>query len=222
MAHNLHYDTNSPPKPMKKLLLLAASLAAITSMQATPVNVSGSNGESTLQTILTPYGVGDVNTTQVVSDSYWTASSLTSVLLVEIAGYAGDNSFGIYKQGDTSSKVQIFAGSASAPALSGTIAVPLGWTSFGFYLSNPNAGFTWYSDASLNAGGGLDHFVTYAGAAPLSYFIGIEDLNLGDYDYNDMVVSVQMQSQSVPDAGATAALLGLGFAAVAAFRRRMK
>jgi hypothetical protein len=152
--------------------------------------------------------------------------------VIEIAGYAGDNSFGIYKQGSPGTTLEIFSGAAGAGAATALINLPVGWTSFGFYLANTAAGFIWYSDASLNAGGGFDHFVTYKGIAGETmtasgitfgsndYLIGIEDLNLGDYDYNDMVVKVHLNS--VPDSNATLALMGLGLAALVAVRRRQK
>jgi hypothetical protein len=157
-------------------------------------------------------------------------------MVIEIAGYAPNNAFGIYQQGNMANKLEIFAGSAAAGASTGLINMPLGWTSFGFYLSNTTANFTWYSDASLNAGGGLDHFVTYQGIAGQTmtasgitfgandYLIGVEDLNLGDYDYNDMVVKVHLTpvptQHSVPDGGATFALMGVGLCTVVALRRR--
>ena len=220
---------------MKKLLLLTASLFATLAAQATAINVSGANGEQPLTQIVAGTTI-DILNGQLASDSYFTAPSLSANMVIEIAGYAPNNAFGIYQQGNTANKLQIFAGSAAAGASTGLINLPLGWTSFGFYLSNTTANLIWYSDASLNAGGGLDHFVTFQGIAGQTmtasgitfgandYLIGIEDLNLGDYDYNDMVVKVHLtptpNQQSVPDGGATAALMGLGLGAIAALRRR--
>lgn len=221
---------------MKKLLLVTSSVfAALAASAATVVNVSGANGEQTLAQIVAGTSI-NVTTGQLASDSYFTAPSLSGNMVIEVAGYAPNNAFGIYQQGNAANKLEVFAGSAAAGAATALINVPLAWTSFGFYLSNTTAGFTWYSDAALNAGGGLDHFVTYQGIAGETmtasgitfgahdYLIGIEDLNLGDYDYNDMVVKVQLTpvptTHSVPDGGATLALISLGLGAVAVLRRR--
>lgn len=205
--------------------------AALTA-NATLVNVSGANGEQSLVQIVAGTSI-DIVGGQLASDSYFTAPSLSGNMVIEIASNAPNNAFGIYQQGNAANKLEVFSGSAAAGATTALINVPLAWTSFGFYLSNSAAGFTWYSDASLNAGGGLDHFVTYAGIAGQTmtasgitfgsndYLIGIEDLNLGDYDYNDMVVKVHLTPPpSVPDSGATLALVGVGLCAVAAIRRR--
>lgn len=88
-------------------------------------------------------------------------------MVIEIAGYAPNSAFGIYKSGSTADadKYQVFAGSAASGATNNPILIPIGWSSFGFYIKNTNAGFTWYSDSALNAGGGLDHFVAFQGTA---------------------------------------------------------
>jgi hypothetical protein len=217
---------------MKKLLLVSSFLAAHFA-HATVVNLAG--GEQNLQQIVAGTSI-DIVSGQLANDSYFSASSLSGAMVVEIAGYAPRNAFGIYEQGNLANKIEVFAGNAAAGAMSGLINLPLGWTAFGFYLTNSSANFTWYSDAALNAGGGLDHFVTYQGVAGETmtasgitfgsndYLIGIEDLNLGDYDYNDMVVKVHLtpsvSTYSVPDTGTTAALMGLGLGALVALRRR--
>ena len=217
---------------MKKLLLLGTSLFAALAANATVVNLSG--GEQDLQEIVDGTSI-DIVADQLASDSYFSAPSLSGQMVIEIAGHAPNNAFGIYEQGNTANKFEIFAGSAVANDVSGLI--PLAWSSFGFYLTNLSANFTWYSDALLNDGGQFDHFVTYKGTANETmsasgitfgsndYLIGIEDLNLGDYDYNDMVVKVHVTPtvttfNSVPDSGATAALMGLGLCALVALRRR--
>jgi hypothetical protein len=216
---------------VKKLLLLSASLFAALSAHATVVNLSGANGEQTLQQIVAGTTI-NIAADQLAADSYFAGSSLSGAMVIEIAGYAPNNSFGIYKQGSPGTTLEIFSGVASAGAASALINLPIGWSSFGFYMANSSANFIWYSDASLNAGGGYDHFVTYQGVAGQTmtasgitfgsndYLIGIEDLNLGDYDYNDMVVKVHLNS--VPDSSATLALMGLGLAALVAVRRRQK
>lgn len=215
---------------MKKLLTPLAVLSAVAAY-ATPI-LPGP--ETPLQTIINSSVSGitiDVNANQVVSDAYWTAgTSPAAYMLIEIAGYAGQNTFGIYQQGSPANKQEIFAGSVSGPSGPVSIVVPTTWSSFGFYMSNPNVGFTWYSDDSLNAGGALDHFAFFQGTAGAmlsgktfdanDYIIAIEDLNLGDKDYNDMVVLVQ-NVNAVPEGGATLALLGLAATALAFVRRKL-
>lgn len=211
------------------ILPLAAFALTLVSANATPVNVSGANGEQTLQQI-----VGssfNVNTAQLANDSYFTATSMSGKMIIELAGYAPDNAFGIYLKGSPAVQQQLFAGSAVAGNTAVIDVEALGWYEFGFFMRNITQGFIWYSDATLNAAGKLDHFVTFKGAAsPVpattgitlganDYLIGIEDLNLGDWDYNDMVVKVSLVPR-VPDTGATAALMGLGLAGLAILRRR--
>lgn len=214
---------------MKRFLLSVISLCtAAISGHATAINLSGANGESTLQTIAAGSTI-NIAADQITSDSYWTARSISGQMVVEIAGYAGSNAFGIFKQGSPGTRLQLFAGSAGAGANSGLLAIPTGWSSFGFYLENTSASFIWYSDASLNPFG-YDHFVTFKGTEGQTltssgvtfgnndYLIGIEDLNLGDYDYNDMVVKLHMNP--VPDAGSSALMLGGACALLCGLRRR--
>lgn len=217
---------------MKNLVLLGLLSVSVLSARATAINLSGANGEWTLQQILAGTTIDVVND-QLASDSYFSASAFSGQMVVEIAGYAPNNAFGIYQQGNTGNKVELFSGAASAGAVSALLSVPSGWSSFGFYLTNSNVGFTWYSDASLNADGGLDHFVMYQGTpgetltlngmtfGANDYIIGIEDLSLGDYDYNDMVVKVSLNN-SVPDSGSALALLGGALGLLAFARRRLK
>lgn len=214
---------------MKKLLLLLSALVAVTS-NATPILVGD---ETSLQTIINTKVTGtniDVNANQVALDSYWTSdSAVAAYMLIEIAGYAGDNTFGIYQVGSPWVRQEIFSGSVSANSSSYAVAIPAAWAAFGFYMYNPNAGFVWYSDNNLNAGGAQDHFAFFQGAAGATlngwtydandYIIAVEDLNLGDQDYNDMVVLVQ-NVKSVPDGGATVIMLGLAFSGLALLRRR--
>jgi hypothetical protein len=216
---------------MKKfLLLLSAVAASAVTASATPILVGS---ETSLQSIINSNVVGtsiNVNTNQVANDSYWTGdSSSAAFLIIELAGYAPNNAFGIYQTGSPVNKHQVFAGSVNGPSGQIALAVPTTWSSFGFYIQNTSAGYTWYSDPALN--GGLDHFVAFQGAAGAhmgpslgnasfdanDYILGIEDLNLGDKDYNDMVVLVQNVNR-VPDAGMTLAFLGLGIAGLCLLR----
>lgn len=191
--------------------------------------------ETALQAILDSHVGGglapNVQTAQISDDTYWHANgnSFSAHLVVELAGYAPNNSFGIYQRGNPAITQQLFGGADSAGA-NATVSIPAGWTDFGFYLQNTVDNFIWYSDPSLNAGGGLDHLVVVSGAPGLSldgqpfgtkdYIFAWEDLNLGDQDYNDMVLTVR-GIQPVPEAAGTAALLGLAFCGLHTLRRRL-
>ncbi|MBN9692869.1 MAG: DUF4114 domain-containing protein [Verrucomicrobia bacterium] len=164
-------------------------------------------------------------------DAYWNilGSTPSAVLVLEIAGNAGVNKLGIFKKGDVSSKQQLFDGSASPNGSS--ITFTPSWDDFGFYIEKQGS-YTWYSDTSLNSGGKKDHLVAYKGQGDdllikgsthiwdsSSYLLAWEDLNLGDADYNDMVVLVKNVTP-VPDSGTTMALLGLGLVGIGVLRQK--
>jgi len=107
-----------------------------------------------------------------VTDQTWTVPGIlgsgtaSTALLLEIAGNAGINSFGIYNL-NSGQMLQVFAGSDSGVTTAtvtfsgGTATVNshslyVG-SAFGFYLQTAG-GPTWYSQQSLN--GGDDHMVT--------------------------------------------------------------
>jgi hypothetical protein len=169
-------------------------------------------------------------------DSYWTAlgggSSSSASIVIEIAGYAGNNRFGIFNAANPAERMEIFSG-ADASGVMETFTPT--WNVFGFYLENTvNGNFTWFSDSSLNPSGQRDHMVAYAGQGgdldlggaagtqnwdANSYILAWEDLNLGDWDYQDMVILVK-NVRPVPDAGTTLVLLGGSIGVLGLFRRQ--
>ncbi|MEJ5252679.1 MAG: DUF4114 domain-containing protein [Chthonomonadetes bacterium] len=163
-----------------------------------------------------------------VLDVWFTTSGPDwAAIKIEIAGLANQNKFGVYKQGDPSTKKQLFdgsAGPASPPVVFNPI-VELGTTDFGFYLERgtPNTpGYViWYSESSLNPDGDGQHFAFFT-APPLvpglkAYYVGAEDLKLNqsDRDYQDMVVYVA----NIPDASTWMLFLS-GMPAVLMLRRK--
>ena len=172
-----------------KLKLLAATIALsawTVSVNATPVDVSESNGESSLQTILNGLTVGgvssvDVNADQAAPDDVWTNtdSGISPVRFVaEIAGNAAINSFGIYDPSNPGNMFTIFGGASTPGAIStfgldadGSVFADQGGgfsdtgidfssTNFGFFMNT--AGNTFYSQMALNPGG-EDQMVAYQG-----------------------------------------------------------
>lgn len=247
---------------MKRLIAISSLLTALNAHAVmTSVNSLGEWGTSAsagLQGIIDARGntlvsIGnDAHQVDDANDSLWSATgSLSAGMVVELAGFAPNNSFGIYNALNPSERMQIFGGSAVAGDLSGTIS-STPFSTFGFYLENTKEGFTWFSDSSLNSEG-KDHMVAYAGQgetlglgnnpdAPSNSFVwdedtlllGWEDLSLGDADYNDMVVMIKnvrspssvgetlTTSESVPDTASTASLLALSFLALGIAQRRKR
>lgn len=155
-------------------------------------------------------------------------------IVLEAAGFANTNRFGIYDTGGTN-RIEIFNGANDTNSIAAlqwdlnTNAVSLtrsdnnGITftdfgvlgtiehlSFGFYLESVQGIF--FSENSLNAGG-LDYLVVLQGLVADAWTLGFEDLlGLGDRDYNDFVVGISdvlPTSQQVPEP-VPLLMLGLG------------
>ncbi len=164
---------------------------------ATPVNVSGANGEDTLQDVFDNITVGgpssiDVNADQLSQSGYWSigasGGSFTQ-MIIEIAGYADQNAFGIFDAADPGNRFQLFSGAQQANS-SGS-AVTFGFTVgnevylgdpfnptstvfsdslFGFYLDSPDGLF--FSAPDLNPDGAA-HMVAFQGN-------GVDELQVGN------------------------------------------
>lgn len=228
-------------------LSLAASLLMAGASWATTIN--GTSLQTTLNNITTG-GVSsvNVNTDQVNLDQYWqlTASGgSVATMIIELAGFADNNTFGVFDAANPSNKVTLFSGVASSGdqavlsiKASGAVYVNLVNTgvvfasdNFGYFLSGP--GGTFYSDAALNTDS-TDHMVAFQGKGDLvtlpgylegswtpdEYVLGWEDVAFGDNDFDDMVVMVE-SVQPVPEP-TTLGLMGLGLLSLALLARRKK
>ena len=242
--------------------LLAAALLICTSVaradvinpfNTRPVTVGPpAGGEASLQSILDGmFGVGVVNAaTDQQSAGMWGVGSFPPVisptLVVEWAGNAGSNTFGIWFGTDTASLtlVPIFLPAAQGSTLSGVatlawsggslfIGAPFGGCgttinctpggvagtnplSFGFYIDGP--GGTWFTVDQLNGVAGAQALMYGSPTATDTFAIAFEDLANGDNDYNDMVVKVESITP-VPEPG-TLALFGTGLIGIAGLVRR--
>lgn len=242
---------------MKRFKFLCAVAVIALSAQAGATPITGSSLQNRLNDITYGDAAGtadvnfyDVQTDQVADDGAWeltaTGGSFNR-LIFELAGYANRNTFGIYDIHDPSNRLQIFAGSAGAGAISGIVenagfmfevlgggSAAFSSSTFGYYLSGP--GGTFFSQDHLNAAGG-DQMVAFQGQGDLyvdasghgpglftsgEFILAWEDLVVGrsDRDYNDFVVMVE--SVTPVPAPATLALLGLGLLGLGASARRRR
>jgi hypothetical protein len=178
------------------------------------------------------------------NDAYWSiqgTGTSAATVVIEIAGNAPFNSFGIFDATNAAVSVQVFAGAAAqgaqaAISLTGDGSVSVNFVDtgvdfagnlLGFYLdtggANPNR---FYSRTSLNADG-KDHLYAYRGEGDKiqipgllagiwsadEYALAFEDtLGGGDMDHNDFIALVESVNPVPVPAAVLLGFLGLGAA----------
>lgn len=210
------------------IFCLAAGVATATVANAAVINlrpvIMNPNDEASLDQVLNKNIHDSGPRIDVSADQNPTAvftheanDGAVATMIIELANLAKVNTFGLYSYGDTSNKVEIFAGSAKQGnqvqvsflangdvMVNNTVVAHNFSRDFGFYLQNNRN--TWYTEDSKN--GGEAHSLVYKGndltklklpgQQPGTFnkddwIVAWEDLphSWSDKDYNDMVVMIQ-------------------------------
>lgn len=167
------------------------------------------------------------------------SSDTSALLFYEGAGYAKSNVFGIYAYGDTSKKIQIFSGAASANSntaviwvgndvyvnnVTGSPKIANFGKTFGYYITSPQG--TFYSDDSLNSDKAVHVLAYKSNTNANEWWLGMEDLlGGGDRDYDDMVMKISGISSTTVAAVSEPAIiffLGLGLIGLAGIKRKFQ
>ena len=206
-------------------------LAALTiSNPAHSACTFGASNETSLQGVFdSVLGNGALSATNDClassADTVWTApGQVVATIIIEIAGFSGSNSFGIYDPSHPLQQATVFTGSDGMGAtatvelvgngtgydvlVDNSLATTFASNSFGYFLHTPQNN-TFFSQPTLNTDT-ADHMYAYQGnghvftGGPLigtnfatsMYMLAFEDLLIpqGDRDYQDFVAAVNYAS----------------------------
>jgi len=207
-----------------KLLILSIAVLCFSAAPAMAViyptyspYFGGGSGEITLQQVLDNITVAPTASDSSVDvlneaildswDSYWdiTASGgSVSTVIIELAGWHEDNTFGVFDSANSATTLEIFGGTATIGAQATLSITDTGdvylnhsdtlvdfageW--FGYYLDSSanTGGGMWYSDTSLN-NDSMDHMYAYQGKDIDTVKIGLWDEGL--WTDNDFVLAFE-------------------------------
>jgi len=207
-----------------KMRFLILSLAALCFCAAPAMAATFGDGGASLQGALDGITVSPPSSVNVTTDdisdlldSYWQvggSGGSVSTVIVEIAAFAADNTFGIYDFANPANRVELFNGAASTGSqvllsilgdgsvvlnISTDTGVDFAGNNFGFYLdatvNAASGGGFWYSDTLLNADG-MDHMYAYQGVGDQ---IEIPPFAAGPWAANEYVLAFEDLKQSVSD-----------------------
>jgi hypothetical protein len=236
-----------------KLFLVSITVLFLIATNAMALPFGDDPAGSSLQKVLDDITIGpnpgvssvDVTTDEITEglDKHWTITATgasSSTMIIELAAFENENSFGVYDLADTSKLVELFAGSSSAGdqaflsiKADGSVWVnnidtdidfASGW--FGWYLdATDNGQSIWYSDTALNSDG-MDHMGAYQGTdtdtvqlpgldpglwTDNEFVLAFEDLDKSVTDGDFTDMVVMVESVMVPVPGAVLlGILGLG------------
>jgi hypothetical protein len=186
------------------VLAIGSSSAGAVTILATPYE-----NEHDLHDILQADGyshatsLADLNANESAAEIFGPIGAINEfTLVIEDAGYRDFNELGIYSASNSMYQAVLFDGSDDAGASASLvfdanglkmvngveIADGFGWD-FGFYLSNEDKRFAWFSEKERNSDG-FDHFVAFEEDGAM--WGAFEDHHGGgDEDFNDLVFSVR-------------------------------
>ena len=181
-------DTSTPPRIINTCLV-PSTLGDESEF------VMGDSGEKTVAEILALHGYGAIDTdADQINYQVWNLANDTAVSVtftMRVLGKRAGNTqiVGYYKAGDDLTFTAALTQSLDTDGEeSVSVTIPAEYAnSFGFALQSADK--TWFSEKSLNSDE-ADHVAVYNRSAN-TYLLAFEDFNnLGDGDYNDIVIEI--------------------------------